>query len=173
MKKIISIFLCLTLALCCFSMSVSAAENNEKITLYLKSDLSGATYENCERFIEIKSGNIVLDTVNRDDPVFVSSYVGDVYLDELKSGRTYYVDYTFIAKEGTLPDEINDSNIEFICDKGCEALWYSKAVGTGADGSRIEVLLVNTKVQVNGNFFQRLFGKIADAIAKILAWSPY
>ncbi len=173
MKRAVSILLCLTLTLCYFSMSVSAAENNEKITLYLKSDLSGATYENCERFIEIRSGNIALDTVNRDDPVFVSTYVGNVYFDELKSGRTYYVNYTFIAKDGTLPNEINDGNIDFICDKGCEVLWYSKAVGTGADGSRIEVLLVNTKVQVNGNFFQRLFGKIADTIAKIFAWSPY
>lgn len=173
MKKTVSILLAFIFAFSCFSISAFALEKDDKITLYLKSDLSGATYEDCEKFIEIKSGNVALDTVNRADPVFVASYVGDVYLDELKSGRTYYVDYTFIPKDGALPTKINDSNIEFICDKGCEVLWYSRAVGTGADGNRIEVLLVNTKVQVKGNFFQMLFGKIADTIAKILAWSPY
>lgn len=174
MKKLLAMLMSFLFIVISVPVSAYGANEKTKTVIELKSNIASCTYEDYEKFALIKSDDVVFDESQRSDPVLVTDYAGTPYFDKIKAGRTYYIYYTlYAAEEFEIPDKYNEDNIEFICDKGCEVFWYGTTVGTGKDGEKIKSLSVWTKVKVDGNFLQNLFGKIADIYLKITAWSPY
>lgn len=170
MKKALSVFL---ICLCLFSALAfpsSAQEETEKFALVFHSDLAGCTPQDRDRFIEVQSGHIH----PKEPDVFVADCVGDVYFDALKPGRTYTVLYSFVMDDGyDCPEALDESNVSLTCDPGCSVYWYGISSAVYGDGIRRSYLNFHTTVTVDGTFFQRLFGKLADLFLKIRMWSPY
>ena len=167
MKKLLSLILALVLAASVLAFSVSAKEI-ENIVIEFSSDVSGLTYEDYDRIAVIKSDGLVCKNLQIND------YVGNVYLEEMKPGRTYTYSYTFTAAEGyALPETVDESNVTFLCDDSCTVWWYGKTVGPRVDGVTQYSFSVSAEVTVDGNLFQRIFGRIADFFRKLLSWSPY
>lgn len=169
MKKILSVFLVSLLFVLLCAMPGAAAESTAPIVIHIRNDIAGLDSTSRD-FCEILSGDIVFNESPNTTTVGVYNYAESIYTDKLKPGRTYHIDYAFTAKEGTtLPEELTEENISFQCDKGCTVWWYG--ITTGAENAK--GLAVNTSVTVPGNPFQMFFGRIADIILKIKAWSPY
>ena len=175
MKKIISLFFAVLFAVSILPVSSFAKEENEKIVLEFYSDVGGKTYLDRESLCTIVSGDVMHnDIYEAYADVSVSDYSCNSYLDEMKKGRTYYIDYLFLPKEGCdLPEEINDETVSFICEKGCEVIWFGETRGYKKNGETFRSFSVHTKVNADGNFFQKLFGRIADIFLKIKTWSLY
>ena len=174
MKKVLSLFLAVLVMIPFFALTSSAENENEKIVIELRSDISGLCADDYEKLAQIKSGNIAFDTVDRDSPIIIADYAGNVYFDKMKPGRDYTIDYLFVPVNGyEIPDDINEKDIEFICPENCTVWWYGKAVGACVDGVRSTYIMVYTEVRVDGNLFQNIFGRLADIFLKIKAWSPY
>lgn len=160
--------------LACSSFSACAQPEDKKIVIELRSDIASMTIDDYKDFAVIHSDNIMFDETQRSDPVGLTDCVGNYYPDGMKPGRTYNIWYTLYAVDGfEIPDEMNDETIELICGKGTDAYWYGKTVGTGKDGGCLASLSIWTEVKVDGNFFQNIFGAIADLFLKIRSWSPY
>ena len=173
MKKVIAVITAILIMIPAFSFGSYAAED-KKIVIELRSDIASMTCDDYRSFALIKSDNIVFDETQRSDPLILTDCVGNIYTGKMKAGRTYSIWYTFYAADGfEIPDEMNDDTIEIICGKGVNAFWYGKTVGTGKDGERLYSLSVWTDVRVDGNFFQNIFGRLADLFLKIKSWSPY
>ncbi len=174
MKKFISALLAVLSI--CFSCMISSNAVTESgiISLKFNSDISGYCYTDIDKLCEILSDNIKINNSGLTDKVTVADCVGNIYFEKLKPGRTYRINYSFIADNGfILPETIQKDNIEFYCGKGCTVDWVGIATGCNRDGSRYNSLAVYTTVTVDGNFFQMIFGKIADLFLRIKSWSPY
>lgn len=170
MKKYISVFLAALLMMTALFIPVDAAEKIDSISFSFSNDLVGLTDKDIDSFKVETSDNVIFD----DDPILVADYTGAAYLGEIRPGRTYYIYYDFVAADGyELPDEVNEENISIKCDDGVSVIWYGKTIGPYIDGKPSEGLMFFTKLEAPGNFFQRLFGRIADIFLKIRAWSPY
>lgn len=174
MKKTLSFILAFMMILSCFSCFACAQSKDDKIVIELRSDIAGMTIDDYRDFAIIHSDNIVFDETQRSDPISLTDCVGNYYDGKMKPGRTYNIWYTLYAADGfEIPDEMNDDTIELICGEGTDAYWYGKTVGTGKDGGCLASLSIWTEVRVDGNFFQNLFGRIADFFLKVRSWSPY
>ena len=174
MKKIISVFLVFVYIVSGVSFCVSAQPKDEKIVIELRSDIAGMTIDDYRDFAVIRSDNIVFDETQRSDPVYVADCTGNMYFEKMKPGRVYRIGYTLYAADGfEIPVEFDENNIEFICSDNVDVYWYGKTIGTGKDGGCLASLSVWTEVKVDGNFFQNIFGAIADWLLKIKSWSPY
>lgn len=174
MKKILSIILTVIIIACAVPVCSCAEAKDEKIVIELRSDIAGMTYRDYEKFAIIRSDNIRFDLSEDPDPAFVTNCVGSIIFDEMKPGRKYVICYTFYAADGfEIPDEMNEDTIEIICSENVNPYWYGKTVGPLRDGQPLYSLTMHTEVRVDGNFFQNLFGRIADLILRIKAWSPY
>lgn len=172
MKKTISVLLALVLLLAAFAFPAGAAE---KIEIVLSDDVAGLTRDDDPgRFAAITSGDIEFTPVRTTDALAVYAYNGDTYFDELKAGRTYYIDYVFSPAPGhTFPEEFSDETVSVVCGEGCALLWYAKAVGNDGSDHMTEFFCVHTRVTVKGNVVQRIIGKLLDLILKIRSWSLY
>lgn len=173
MKKTLSVVLALIILVFSMCFPVYAQENSDVFRFSLKSNVSGLTWDDYEEFAVFDTEKLKYDT-GHTNPVGIYTYAGDVYIDELKPGRTYYISHSFVAADGyEFPEEFNEENMEFDCEKGCTVLWYNKTKGYEGLYVTYDGLYIYTKVVVDGNIFQRIFGRIADWFLKIKAWSPY
>lgn len=174
MKKFLSVFLIVSILISLLTLNVFAKEKIHSADIELKSNIAGLDYNDYEKIAIIKSDSIKFNDSKNCDCIILSDYAGNLYFDKLKPGRTYYIQYSFIATDGyELPESKDDLQLNTVCDKGCQEIWYGIAHGTDSNyGPQLSIML-NTKVTVDGNFFQRFFGKIADTILKIKAWAPY
>ena len=174
MKKVLSMLMAALLMISAVTFPTYAQSRDEKIVIELRSDIAGMTRDDYRDFAVIKSDNIVFDETERYDPISLTDCVGNYYEGKMKPGRTYSIWYTLYAADGfEIPDEMNDETIEIICGKGTDAYWYGKTVGTGKNGGCLASLSIWTEVKVDGNFFQNIFGTLADLFLKIKSWSPY
>ena len=174
MKKAIAIILSLLVLISASVVCVGAQAKDEKISIEFRSDISGLDYKDKDKLAIIHSDNIAFNSIDRFSPLQINDYVGDVYLDKLKPGRTYTFSYSFEAKDGyTIPENPGEDDVEFICGKGCKVWWYHRSQGTDDNGCTCYFFDVYTEVTVDGNFFQLLFGRLTDSIRKLLSWSPY
>lgn len=174
MKKALSVLLDLIFIFSVFTVSSFAENKTAKLSVTINSDISGLTCDDLEKLIVINDDSLKLADTGRTDPVLISDYAGNICFDKLKPGRKYYIDYSFVANDGySIPDTVTDDMVEIMTDSGVEVLWYSRTIGTDADGNRCNYISLNTKVTVKGNFLQNLFGTIADFFLKLSAWSPY
>lgn len=172
MKKTLSVLFAAVLLLC-VSVPFAAADNgsDDIITIELFSDIAGLSYKDSDRIVKTDSDKIILRTENFQ----ISDYAGDVYLDKMKAGRTYYLNFEFVSSDDyIIPTELDAMNLTVSCADGVKEMW--KGIGTGynsADTSRYHVLMMSTVVKVDGNVFQRVLGSILDFFLKLSAWSPY
>lgn len=175
MKKLLCLSLALILLLLSLPLCAGAeAPKDSVISLCLTNDIAGLDYHDYDKIAVILSDNIEYCTIDRFGILQINDYVGDVYLEKLKPGRTYTVSYTFSPVEGfTVPDVLTDEELELTCSDGCTVIWCRSAIGTQDDGCPINLVSLYAEITVKGNFLQMLFGRILDRIAKILAWSPY
>ena len=174
MKRILSVILSVLLVLPIFVIGVSGESENKKISIEFRSDIAGLDYTDVEKLAVINSDNISYNSSRRFSPLQINDYTGDVYLDKLKPGRTYYFTYSFEAINGyEIPASLDESDVDFTCGKGTTVIWYHRSQGTSDTGEKCYFFDVYTKVTVDGNFFQLLFGKIIDFFNKLTAWSPY
>ena len=178
LKKTFSIFLAVFMLCCCLLPAVAADEPRyEAYAVKLYSDIAGLTKKDVDRFIEIQCDNLVF-APRSDGPVYIVDYAGTPEYGTLTAGRTYYIDYSLVAAEGsTLPETISTDDILFDCGKGVSV--YHVAIVTSNkrldDGTfdRSKGLRIQASVLVDGNIFQRIIGAIHDIILKIKAWSLY
>ena len=175
MKKAFSVLLALC-AVCCCLLPAAAVEMGT-IKVKLNSDLAGLTEKDVVGFIEIKSDNVV-SSQQDGGPVSVADYSGTPEFGALVAGRTYFIDYALVAADGyTLPDKVEDLDVEIECGKGVTV--YHTPIVSGPyrdeDGVMREYkgFRIQAKVVVDGNAFQRIIGWIHDLILKIEAWSLY
>lgn len=171
MKKCISIILALLCTLSLLINPVNAAEVSG-FSAHLHNNVGGCDYNDMDKLLTLNTEHLKFSDT-RSSPVQINDYVGNVYLDKMKPGRTYYISYSFVVDDGYTVPELTDENIDIICDKGCEALWCLKAYGVNARNEKCDCVSLYEKVTVPGNFFQRIFGRLADIFAKMAAWSPY
>lgn len=165
MKKALSIILALFCLLSAFSLSVFA-QGNDKITVTFHNDLQGVTYQSPDKLITVDAAQLDMDSLN----VQVNDYVGNVYLDEMLPGRTYYIQYGFHPAKGfELPEELADEDLLITCEPGCSVYWYGITHGA----QNVRGVAFHTKVTVPGNLWQRIIGWVVDHVNKLLAWSPY
>lgn len=170
MKKSLSVFMATLLLISALMVSAGAENVDQKISVHLKSDISGLTYEDCDQLAVDLSDNIVFD----DDPILISDHAGNLCFDKLKAGRTYTIYYRFIMKDGyDFPNMLDDETVQIECDPGCTVYWYGKTTGNDGHGNPEYSITLFAEIQVKGTFFERLFGKIADFFLKLSAWSPY
>lgn len=172
MKKAISVCLALVLLLSAFIFPVFASEKTE---IVLSNELAGLSWgDDAGKFAEIVSGDIVFTPVRTTEPLSVYAYNGDPYFNELKAGRTYYIDYVFSPAPGSsFPEKFSDETVSVVCGEGCTLLWYDKAVGNDGNGGMTDFLCVHTRVTVKGNTVQRIIGKLLDLLLKLRSWSLY
>ena len=186
-KKLVSVLLALCVLGGCLLLPAAAqtidAQSGDAqsefgvISVKLNSDVAGYTENDIDKFIEIRSANVV--SSQRDGgPVSVADYAGTHEFGALVAGRTYFIDYAMVAAEGcTLPDNVEDLDVAIECGKGVSV--YHTAIVSGPyrdeDGVMREYkgFRIQAKVVVDGNAFQRVFGWIHDLILKIEAWSLY
>lgn len=174
MKKFSSVFLIVSILISLLTFNAFAKEKISSADIELKSNVAGLDYNDYESLAIINSDNIKFNDSKNCDCIILSDYAGNLYFDKLKPGRTYYIQYSFIATDGyELPESKDDFQLNTVCDKGCQEIWYGIAHGTDSNYEPQLSIMLNTKVTVDGNFFQRFFGKIADTILKIKAWAPY
>ncbi|MBP9989785.1 MAG: hypothetical protein KBT46_09850 [Ruminococcus sp.] len=173
MKKIIALLLVLT-GLISFNVFPVSAEADIAAMIELNSNISGYTYQDYEKFVEIKSDKIDFYIPKNSDVALVADYRGSMYLGDLKPGRTYYIYYYFAPNEGyEIPDELNDSNFKIDCGSGCSVVSLRKVAMYYSFEKTIPLIALDTKVVVDGNIFQKIIGRIQDIILKIKSWSPY
>jgi len=164
MKKSLSLILAVVMLFSLMTFCVSAKEE-EEIYISVSNEIVGLSDDDYDNFPIEFSDNIK----PADDPIMVCSYTNEIYSGEIKNGRTYYIYYYFVPQSGnTFPYELNDETVNIECGEGCSLVWYGKTVGADTEG-----LSVYIKVETQGNFFQRLLGRIADIFLKIRMWSPY
>ena len=136
LKKAVSIFL--VICTFCFCLVPAAAKNEfGAASIRLNSNLDGCTEKDTERFIEIRSENVVYNMMF-SGPVSVSDYSGTGEQGKLKAGRTYYVTYNLDAASGyELPEKLDDSNLIIECGKGVTVIsrQISSAPVRNEDGS--------------------------------------
>lgn len=174
MKKTLCILFAALLLILPLSVCGFAADGGELIELTLFDDIAGYDYTTPEKFLRVDSGNVVFTDLERYSALQINDYVGDVYLEKLKPGRTYTFSWTFSPAEGhALPEKIDETNVVIDCANGAEVLYYNKTVGTGNDGCPTYFFSLTTEVTVKGNTIQMIIGRLIDVIRKILAWSPY
>jgi hypothetical protein len=177
LKKIVSAVLAALIICLCMSPALAAEIKPDIISIKLSSDVNGYSENDFEKFIEIKSDNVVFSS-RHNPPISVSDYAGTTYNGKVKSGRSYYISYYLDAAEGfTLPEKLDDSNISIECGKGADV--FSKQIVTGTikddDGTSTTVkgIMIQAKVTVDGNLIQRIIGLISDLYLKARAWSLY
>lgn len=174
MKKFLSVTLALVCLLSALMLPVYAEEKEAKISLTISSDICGLSYDEFEKLIEINNDCIKFSDTGRSDPINITDVVGNIYLDKFKAGRTYGICYNFVANDGyVIPDKISEEDISIICDPGVNEYWHSVASGVDGSDCKCNYFFVWTEITVKGNFFQNLFGRIADFFLKIKSWSPY
>ena len=174
MKKTIAFFLAFIM-LFAFPLSSFAFEKADDISIRLTNDIAGLDYNDYEKIAIILSDSITYTNTLRYNCIQINDYAGNVYLEKMKPGRTYSVHLSFMPAEGfEFPEELTSSMVNIICEEGCTVWWWGKTVGTADDGVSKEYFLsVSAEITVKGNFFQRIFGRLADIFLKIKAWSPY
>lgn len=169
MKKALCIFLTVICLLSVCIMPASAQNKEAKISVTINTDISGLDCYDYKEFAVINNDAIRFRDYENGF-LQVNDYSGDVYFGKLKPGRKYNIDFSFSPKDGyTLPDEMNESNTEIICSENCDVYWYGITVGRDCE----HFAEIHAEITVDGNFFQMLFGRIADWWIKIKAWSPY
>ena len=175
MKKLLCIVLSAVFLISAAALPVSAQKKEEIISVEFKSNIGGLSYLDSDKLAVIRSDNIVLSDTSLCDPVTTIDHAGSIYEGELKPGRTYCIQYYFDMKPGhEIPDELNENNVVTVCDSGCTVHWYGITQGMCRDGrTRCYHISFYTEVTVDGNLFQRIFGRIADWFLKLRAWSPY
>ena len=179
MKKTISVLFALFFAFSVFVIPVSADEaaegqNHANISACFHSDIAGLTGEDYDKLADISSGNLEFRVLDGKVRVGIHDCVGTPYNGEFKPGRTYEIDYEFVAAEGyVLPKDFTGDELDFTCDKGCKVYSCRYIDNLPAHVPQIPLLYVTTEVRVDGNLFQRIIGKIADIILEIRAWSLY
>lgn len=173
MKKIIALLLS-TLTLFTACTFFASAKQTENISAIFNTDIGGLSYADYDKLCEITSDEIVFNTVSPAPPVFVADYAGNVYLYEMKPGRTYYIEYSFIAADGyELPEKVGIEDFKADYSGICDIYWCGIKTGNDNNGNIRNSLSVNAKVTADGTFIQRLIGRIADIILKLRAWSLY
>lgn len=177
LKKIFSVLLAVCAVCCCLLPAASAAAEMGTVKVKLNSDIAGCTERDVDQLIELKSDNVAFRQ-RADSPVHVSDYAGTMEPGKLVAGRTYYIDYSLVAADGyTLPEKLEDGDVEIECGKGVTV--YHTAIVTGnIRGEDGEIhpnkgLRIQASVVVDGNAFQRIIGWFHDLILKIKAWSLY
>ncbi len=170
MKKALSVIFAALIIVFSLAPFAAAQENEEMITLHFHSDIAGADCTELEKLVTVESGNLVLTA----DNVFLSDHAGNRYYDKLKPGRNYSIYYEFAPAGGfEIPDVLDEGNYRAECDGGC-TVWASLvSKGVYGGGEEYSFILVYTEVTVDGNLFERIFGRIADWFVKLRAWSPY
>ena len=177
LKKTLSVLIA-GLILCAILLPATAAADVGPVSVKINSNLAGKTANDVDAFIEIKSGNVVLQAIH-GGPVSVSDYAGTAYFDEaLVAGRTYDITYCLCAADGyELPEKLADGDLEIECGKNVSVFQKSIAVShdRNDDGSFQDdrEILIRAMVLVDGNAFQRVIGWFHDLILKIKAWSLY
>lgn len=152
----------LTAVLPCYAQGREAV-----LSAAFSDDLEGLTERDCVKFADLSGGDLVL----QEDRTWVYDYTNMPYDGKMKPGRTYYVEFEFLKADGCeFPETLTEENTDFRCGKNNEIVWYHYA---GSLKEPHQVLYVCEKVVIKGNIFQRFFGKIADLILKMKAWSPY
>lgn len=170
MKKILSAVLAALIIASVICVTAYGADTGE-IVIDMRSDVAGCTFADADRMMNIVSGEIQLNPNSNTDKVQITDYAGNVYLEPMKPGRTYYVDWSFAAADGfTFPE---NPDVSVVCGEGCNLLWYDIAYGRNDRGVEYYSLAVHTGVTADGNIFQMLFGRIADFFLKLRAWSLY
>lgn len=172
MKKTLSVF---PVFLFLFALLLPAADAavTDNMTVELFSDVAGASAEDVERFISLPPELIPNDITGT--PVSVYDCIGTPYFDALKPGRSYTVYFSVLPAEGCeFPDEVNSDNMTVKCAKGNSVFWYGKTHGLkDENGILRQSVEIHTTLKVDGNAFQRFFGKLIELFMKIKAWSPY
>ena len=175
MKKTISVLLVCLFAVSTILCMPAHAATNEVITLHLKSDLDGVKPDEYEKFADVNCDIVVFDTREGKEPVYASDFAGSMYTDALKAGRTYSVYYVFIPANGyELPEKLDENNLKIECDKGVTV--YDCAITSDPSREQPEeqhAVRIFAQVKVDGNIFQRIFGRLYDIYLKIRAWSLY
>lgn len=177
-KKIISLLLAMTFVFA-LAMPAFAAEQPKEaetpIVIHLKSSIGGLISADYEEFADINCDTIDFNTVYRNDPVGVSDYGGTPDYGEIRAGRAYSIHYSFVPVNGyVLPEKLDETNTTITCDKGVQLLSYAVTADTSKDnGVDDRTILVTAFVRADGDFMQRLFGRIYDIYLKIKAWSLY
>ena len=176
LKKILSVLLAACVMSCCLLPAFAQSELGT-IRVKLNSDVAGYTENDIDRFIVIQSDNVV-SSQQDGGPVSVADYAGTPEFGALVAGRTYFIDYAMVAADGyTLPDKLEDVNVEIECGKGVSV--YHTAIVSGpyrdetGEMHEYKGFRIQAKVVVDGNAFQRIIGVIHDLILKIEAWSLY
>lgn len=166
MKKILSAALAV-LFICFAAFPCTAMAKQAVISALFNDELEGMSDADCRKFADLSGGDLVM----QDDRVWVYDYTNMPYFDKMKPGRTYYVEFEFLKADGCeFPEELTKENVDFRCGEHNEIVWYHYA---GSSKEPHKVLYVCEKVVIDGNIFQRLFGRIADFFLKVRAWSPY
>ena len=174
MKKVLSIFLTVVILVLPFSFAAGAKEYDSVISITLNDDIAGFDYTAPERIAVITSDNVVFEADGDSSALQINDYAGNVYLDKLRPGRTYTFSYSITPADGfTIPDTLDDTNVNITCADGARVIYYAKAQGAYKDGKPTYSLLLYTQVTVKGTAFQRIIGRILDFILKIKAWSLY
>ena len=175
-KKIFSVLLAVFMVCCCLLPAFAQSELGT-VRVKLNSDVAGYTENDIAQFIEIKSDNVV-SSLQDGGPVSVADYSGTPEFGALVAGRTYFIDYAMVAAAGyTLPDKLEDGDVEIECGKGVSVYHVVITSGPYRDEAGVmqnyKGLRIQAKVVVDGNAFQRIIGWIHDVILKIEAWSLY
>ncbi|MCR4615422.1 MAG: hypothetical protein K5756_04660 [Clostridiales bacterium] len=177
MKKAISILFALIFALSVLTLPASAksadAVQYAKISAVFHSDIAGITDKDYDRLVDLSGGDLKFREAFNEVRVTVHDCVGKTYEGVLKPGRTYEISYEFIAEDGyELPKDVKKNDEGFVCGKGC-TVYSCQYISNVAPNTSGPLLYVTTGVLVDCNVFQWIFGKIADLILEIRAWSLY
>lgn len=167
MKKLLSVFmaLCLLFALFCFHASAEEAVVLSELRIAFSSDLRGLTCEEQDKLCDLKTEGLTF----RDSEILISDVGGRLVTEPLKPGRTYNLHFLFVPTEGyALPEAFAEKDVHIDADDGCY-IWQC----TVATGGGHYCLMINEKVTVRGNLFERIFGFLYDVCLKVVSWSPY
>ena len=177
-KKLISLLLAAVFVFM-LAMPALAADKPQEgptpIVLHFKSSIGGLISADYEQFADINCDTVDFNTVDRNEPIGVSDYGGTPDYGEIRAGRSYYVYYSFVPVNGyVLPEKLDETNTTITCDKGVRILSYAVTADTSKDnGVDDRTILVTAFIKADGDFMQRLFGRIYDIYLKIRAWSLY
>ncbi len=165
MKKIVSILLVVCCVAALFSTAALAAEPVGDVVIEFRTNVSGMTAQDYDKYISVKSGNVYIN------PAYfqINNCVGNICTGKMQAGRTYDLTCVFYASSGCeFGSDFSAKDVQFICPSGCKV--YSCQVAQGADGL---VLCVSAQIRVDGSLLQRISGGLADRVSKLRAWSPY
>ena len=174
MKKGTALLMIACALVCALLLPAAAQTETGVISLRLNSDVAGCTWEDSDRLIEIRSGNVVLRT-GGERPIFIANAAGGTEGAHMDAGRTYTITYTLEAAEGyTLPETLAESEVQIETGKGVTVLNCGVIRLATADGGEpVRALRINANVKVDGTAIQRFIGWLRDLILKIRSWQLY